>query len=114
MATAYEGELQVEPSDFSLQAERLILSGDQVSFHLIGKDEDGAFEIEAVAAMGEDGAFRAENVPYTYKGWAGDYFAAIVFSEVVDGPRSCKVVGQWIGEDECWTFHGTLRKFSAK
>ena len=114
MATAYEGELHVEPNDFSLAAERLILNGDHLSFHLTGEDDEGAFEIEAVAAKGEDGAFHALKVPYTYKGWADNYYATIVFSQVAERPRTCKLVGQWIDEDGSWTFHGTLRKFSAK
>ena len=114
MPATYKGELQIEPSDFILEAERLILNGDHVSFNLKGEDEDGQFEIEGRAARGEDGYFSALNVPYIYRRWKGNHLATIVFSELSINPLGLTVVGQWIGEGDSWKLYGTLREFSLK
>lgn len=115
---AYTGELSVEGDEFTLEAERLIVSDTEVAFHLIGVDGDGPFWIEGEAtsqnatsvSQGTRVWYESEDLPVIYKHFAGQYKAVIVLG-IDQTEHCCEVNGEWRSDGERWTFSGHLKPF---
>ena len=117
---AYTGELFVEGDEFALEAERLVVSDTEVSFHLTGVDyEYGAFSIEGKAtsrnatsvSQGTRVWYESEDWPVIYKHYAAQDKAVIVLWRIDQTEHCCEVNGEWRQDGERWTFSGHLKPF---
>ena len=110
----YEGKLKIENDDFELNAERLILRGNEIAFSLQGNDEFGEFKIEGIATKSTSGFYMAPKLPLLYMQYAGEDEASIKFNSVEKieekNLKRCKVVGAWIQSGDSWDFEGKLKE----
>ena len=113
MDMAYQGDLIVEPEDFTLEVRRFALMADSLSFHMTGDSVHGPFEIERHIVKTSDGLFQALHLPLNYKQYAGKDSATLIFLKINARPRSCIVSGLWKEHGREWEFNGTLRKFTS-
>ena len=119
---AFEGELQVTPDEFTLEATRLIVHADRVSFEFSGADgNNGAFQVSGTAQKTGNGTFLAQGVMPNYKTSIACPVGAIEFQVVdiedddAEEPEDrCYIEGVWREPTEQWGFSGALRPFILK
>lgn len=118
--TTYKGELSVEGDEFALEAERLIVSDTEMSFHLIGKDYDyGRFSIDGKATSRNATSvsqrtsvwYVSEVLPVKYEQYADQDKAVIALCLIDQSQHGCEVNGEWREDGNCWTFSGCLKPF---
>ena len=117
---AFVGTLRITPDEFTLEATRLIVHADKVSFDFSGADgNNGSFDVFGYAQKTGNGTFLAQSVEPKYKTSIACPVGTIEFL-VVDirddeaGEAEydqCRVEGVWREPTEQWAFSGTLRAF---
>ncbi|MBX9613704.1 MAG: hypothetical protein K2X51_18970 [Burkholderiales bacterium] len=121
---AFEGELQVTPDEFTLEATRLIVHADKVSFECSGADGNGgAFTVSAVADRTGNGTFLVHGVKPEYKTTVacpvGEFEFLVVEIKVGEAEDAtedrCFVKGVWREKNPSaeWEFSGTLVPFKS-
>lgn len=121
---AFEGELQITPDEFTLEATRLIVHADKVSFEFAGADGNGgAFTVSGVAQRTGNGTFLMQGVKPEYKTTVacpvGDFEFLVVeikSNETGDATQdSCHLEGVWREKNPPaeWAFSGTLVPFKS-
>ena len=116
----FQGALHVTPDEFTLEATRLIVHADKVSFEFSGADgNNGPFDVSGSAQKTGNGTFLAQSVEPKYKTSIACTIGTIEFL-VVDIKEDeageveydqCRVEGVWREPTEQWAFSGTLRAF---
>ena len=118
----FEGELHITPDEFTLEATRLIVHANKVSFEFSGADGNGgAFTVSAVAERTGNGTFLRQGVKPEYKTTVacpiGDFeFFVVEIKDDETGDAnqdSCYVEGVWREKSPPaeWAFSGTLSPF---
>lgn len=116
---AFKGELHITPDEFTLEAARLIVHADKVSFEFSGADgNNGAFQVSGTAQKTGNGTFLAQGVMPNYKTSIACPVGIIEF-HVVDiedddaggSEHRCHVEGVWREPTDQWAFSGALSPF---
>lgn len=119
---SFKGELQIEPDEFTLDATRLIVHADKVSFDFSGADGNGGpFTVSATAQRTGNGTFLVQGVKPEYKTTVarpvGDFEFLIVEIKSDETGNAihdrCYVEGVWREKSPPaeWDFSGTLTPF---
>lgn len=114
--SVYNGEVEIEGNEFSIEFERFIVRDNEYAFQIVGDDEDGEFKTDGIAVLTESGEYKADvSVVYpTYKPknkeWSGP--ASIYIELALESPQknNCKIKGRWHQISTTWKFNGKLSK----
>lgn len=115
--TAYQGELDVEDGDFTLQADRLIVRNGEIGFELSGNDDGGDFRVDGVAHQQADRSYVSPSLSISYADYLGSRDRAeVVFDTVSPSPQKhvCEIKGIWKQDGDTWTFSGKLGKYKSQ
>ena len=121
---SFKGELQIEPDEFTLDATRLIVHADKVSFEFAGADGNGgAFTVSGVAQRTGNGTFLVQGVKPGYKTSVArplgdfEFLSVEIERDESEGVTqdSCRVEGVWREKNPPaeWAFSGTLSPFKS-
>lgn len=108
----YTGELSVEPNEFNLRIDRMIVKPRKISFDCYGRlySDRSPWNFSGVAVKQPEGHFKAEQVDDN-----GGIIAVYIFKPTCS-VEACQLEGFWFekeyGSDaEVWRFSGSLEPF---
>lgn len=107
-ARAFSGLFEVEPCEFDLVANRLVVRDSEVAFEFSGSDGDGEFHIEGAVALVTPSSSASTRLPYRYTGWKDTYFASIAIEYIRITEGRCQLRARWEQDGESWAFFGEL------
>ena len=106
----YSGQILIEDSDFTLEAQRFIVRESEISFSMEGYDEYGQFNIEGVAVKTEANVYWASNLILKYKQYINSDKASIKIEPYkITKKGKCEFKGSWTQYGNTWYFNAKLK-----
>jgi hypothetical protein len=110
----YAGKLGVEPNDFSLRVERLIIREREIAFDLRYRDPSDPIEylLNSRATMRSEGYYESPSISPRNSDYLGE--ATIYILRAKQSENNCFIEGFWFEKEEgAWRFSGSLEPYRA-